>query len=222
MISAKTSTLSCSSVTVLPIAGLTIPNPMILFDCFFLPVAAEDAGTAAAALSILCQRQAPLVKLPSACLDGTGLLTLVGKIAQGSPKARAVAVGGADGVATIPAPRAALGADADLVADSAEDVAGTTSPDVAHGGSLLADFVPLVLLVKVKGRTLRVGVGVAGATTARVETAGSAGLCWWCDLGRNAGRRSGLGSLEEVTGTAAASLGVGILHHRGVGLGDGV
>lgn len=99
------------------------------------------------------------------------------KIAQRPPEARAVAVRGADRVATIPAPRAALRADADLVTDGAEDVAGTASPDIAHGGSLLADLGPLVLLVERKGRARGVGVGVAGATAARVETAGSAGLC---------------------------------------------
>jgi len=101
----------------------------------------------------------------------------VSKIAQRPPEARAGAVGGADRVATIPAPGAALRADADLVADSAEDVAGTASPDVAHSGSLLADLGPLVLLVERKGGALSVSVGVAGATTAGVEAAGSARLC---------------------------------------------
>lgn len=101
----------------------------------------------------------------------------MGKVAQRPPKTRAVAFSGADGVAAMPAPGAALGADAELVTDGAEDVAGTASPDVAHGGSLLADLGPLVLLVERKGRALGVGVGVASATATRVETGGSAGLC---------------------------------------------
>lgn len=104
--------------------------------------------------------------------------------------------------------------------NAAEDVAGAAAADADRRG-LLADLGALELLVEGESRALRRGVDVAGAAAARVEARGAGGSGDG-RAGGHAGGWGGLGSAEEVAGAAAAGVGVGVLEHGGVRLGDGV
>jgi len=108
--------------------------------------------------------------------------------------------------------------------DGAEDVAGTAAADVGDGGGLLAHLGALELLVKVQGLALSRGVDVARTAAARVEAGGGGGAGGWYRGGTDgdAGGRGSLGGTEEVASAATARVGVAVLGHGGVRLGDGV
>lgn len=104
--------------------------------------------------------------------------------------------------------------------NAAEDVARAAAAHADRRG-LLAHLGALELLVEGQGGALRRGVDVSGAAAARVEARGArgggGGRAGW-----DAGGGGGLGGAEEVAGAAAAGVGVGVLEHGGVRLGDGV
>lgn len=104
--------------------------------------------------------------------------------------------------------------------NAAEDVAGAAAANADRRG-LLAHLGALELLVEGQGGALRRGVDVSGAAAARVEARGARGGGGG-RAGRDAGGGGGLGGAEEVAGAAAAGVGVGVLEHGGVRLGDGV
>lgn len=94
---------------------------------------------------------------------------------------------------------------------------------MGDGGCLLADLGAGEFLVEGEDWSLGGGVSVTGTTAARVE-AGAAGRDGSLGDGGgwDSGGSGGLGSAEEVTSAAAAGVGVAVLSHGGVWLGDGV
>lgn len=100
-----------------------------------------------------------------------------------------------------------------------EDVAGTTTSDMADRGSLLAGHGEGILLLDGQSATLNGGVDVARSAAARVEAAGGEGLGWG-ELSDGAGGGGCRRSTEEVACTAAAGVSVGVLDDGGVRLVD--
>lgn len=141
---------------------------------------------------------------------------LVSDVAQAAPESRSLASVGARRVAAGAAGRVG---GAELV----EDVASATAANVGHDGGLVADLGAGELLVKGHDRASDRGVGVAGTAAARVESGAAASDGHGGgDLGGDAGRGSRLGGAEEVAGTATARVGVAVLGHGRVWLGDEV
>lgn len=130
--------------------------------------------------------------------------------ASGARAAEAALATAAAGIAILSPAGATTGA-AGVV------VPGAAAADVASW-LLLHESLELVLLLEGHDGAVRGSVGIAGSSTAGVETTGA----WWQGLraGGNAGGGGGLGSPEEVTGATASGVRVGVLGDGGVWLGD--
>lgn len=87
-------------------------------------------------------------------------------------------------------------------------------------GGLGTDLGAGKLLAEGQNRALGGSMGVAGAATAGIEATGAGGS--GLDLGRNTGGRGSGWSLEEVSCTAAARVGVAVLSDSGMRLVDEV
>ena len=139
--------------------------------------------------------------------------------AQACPEAGARAAVGARRVAAARGVGAGAALALLLGAAGAVDVAGAAAPG-GGGDGLGADVGAGELLVQGQGDALGGCVGVAGTPAARVEAAGAAGA----GLGRGRDTRGcgGEGGTEHVARAAPAGVGVAVLGHGGVRLGDGV
>lgn len=140
---------------------------------------------------------------------------LVADAAEAAPEPGLVAAVGAGRVA---ARAGVLVGAAGLV----EDVAGAAAADVRDGGHLVADLGAAELLVKREDRAGLGGVRVAGTAAAGVEAVVGGPWCGGHSRGGDASGSGGLGSTEEVAGTATAGVGVAVLRDSGMRLGDGV
>lgn len=96
-------------------------------------------------------------------------------------------------------------------------VAGAAAANIA-GRLLLHLALELVLLLEGHDGACGLGLGVAGAATARVEAAGA--RPGRDGLGRDARRGGGLGGAEEVASAAPSRVEVRVLRNRGVRLVD--
>ena len=94
---------------------------------------------------------------------------LVAAEAQASPEAGAGGASAGVGARRVPTD----GASGRLLVTGAEVVAGTSTADVSHGGSLLAHLSTGELFVEGKDGSLDGSMGVAGTAAAGVEAAGA-------------------------------------------------
>lgn len=143
---------------------------------------------------------------------------LVAAEAQASPEAGAGGASAGVGARRVPTD----GASGRLLVTGAEVVAGTSTADVSHGGSLLAHLSTGELFVEGKDGSLDGSMGVAGTAAAGVEAAGALGGRDRGSLGRNAGGRGSCRGSEEVACTTTSGVRKAVFGNGGVGFGDGI
>lgn len=102
----------------------------------------------------------------------------------------------------------------------AEDVARASTTDMSDGRGLLADFGALELLVEAQSLTLGGGVNISSTSTAGIEAGGVGGGRYGRSPDRDTGGGGRLRGTEIVAGAATAAVGVAVLGHGGVRLGE--